>query len=372
MSSLPSSAAAVAAAASQRQEQEEVKYEVLYYERKNKVHKSKGVSKFDGILSIAVTSGYIRLQDTAATADNDSSDDDSEEEDAKLRGKAKEKQRRKHHQQQRKSKPVPYSGRDKALAQKCCDLQDDETIVLGGYEVQIVSSMKAAKPKTASGLLAHKRSVTNNNTLIRKRPNSLLGNSNGSIGSNAPTGGLKRGGGPLLSTTRKVLPKPLVSSIKSNTTTTTTKNNKNALPLARTIPPNTTNNTNGNNNPLSNRMIVAKPLVRRTVGGTSLAMRKQPPKQPQNGNKENNSNGIAPTTTANNINICPHIPMPASLRTVLRPHQVQGVEFLWNALTEGPQRGCILADEMVRNTIQRALLLLDTNNSTIKYQRNLT
>ena len=42
--------------------------------------------------------------------------------------------------------------------------------------------------------------------------------------------------------------------------------------------------------------------------------------------------------------ILPHISLPASIRAVLRPHQVQGVDFIWRTLKE--KKGCILGDEM--------------------------
>jgi hypothetical protein len=42
--------------------------------------------------------------------------------------------------------------------------------------------------------------------------------------------------------------------------------------------------------------------------------------------------------------VLPHIPLPASIRTVLKPHQIQGVDFLWRTLAE--KKGCILGDEM--------------------------
>jgi hypothetical protein len=48
----------------------------------------------------------------------------------------------------------------------------------------------------------------------------------------------------------------------------------------------------------------------------------------------------------NNIEtkVLPHIPLPASIRNVLRPHQIEGVDFIWRTLKE--KKGCILGDEM--------------------------
>jgi hypothetical protein len=42
--------------------------------------------------------------------------------------------------------------------------------------------------------------------------------------------------------------------------------------------------------------------------------------------------------------VLPHLPLPASIRTALRPHQVDGVDFMWRTLNE--KKGCILGDEM--------------------------
>lgn len=60
-----------------------------------------------------------------------------------------------------------------------------------------------------------------------------------------------------------------------------------------------------------------------------------------------------PDTIQSPPRICstlPHIPLPGSIRSKLRPHQVTGVDFLWKALTTTQelqkQKGAILADEM--------------------------
>lgn len=42
----------------------------------------------------------------------------------------------------------------------------------------------------------------------------------------------------------------------------------------------------------------------------------------------------------------PHLSIPNSIRRALQPHQVSGVEFLFEALTASNRRGAILADEM--------------------------
>lgn len=55
-------------------------------------------------------------------------------------------------------------------------------------------------------------------------------------------------------------------------------------------------------------------------------------------------NDTAITAAATTTTILPHIPLPASIRNVLLPHQITGVDFLYQKLTQ--KGGCILGDEM--------------------------
>lgn len=50
------------------------------------------------------------------------------------------------------------------------------------------------------------------------------------------------------------------------------------------------------------------------------------------------------TTVCSRTIVLPHIPLPQSIRTALRPHQIEGVDFLWKALHD--IKGACLADEM--------------------------
>lgn len=81
------------------------------------------------------------------------------------------------------------------------------------------------------------------------------------------------------------------------------------------------------------------------------------------------------TSTATNV--LPHIPLPASIRTVLRPHQIEGVDFIWRTLCE--KKGCILGDEMglgvrtdwTNNTLFVAVHFLLTDSiSILRTQEN--
>lgn len=50
-----------------------------------------------------------------------------------------------------------------------------------------------------------------------------------------------------------------------------------------------------------------------------------------------------PLNDSSTANVLPHLPLPHSIRSTLKPHQIQGVDFLHRALQQG---GAILADEM--------------------------
>ncbi|CAB9503848.1 DNA repair and recombination protein RAD54-like (Fragment) [Seminavis robusta] len=265
-----------------------LEYEVLYFARSKKVHKSKGVSKFDGVLSINVTTGSIRLKDSTAD-DEDESDEDDADDDDNPKGRKKKSFSKK--KKQRANKAIPFSGNDKALAQRAQDsLQDDDTIVLGGYEVQIVSRMSAASQPTKKPATLSFSS--------RKRPAGLNSGKTGSVS--------------ILSNKRAFVAKPLKSVSKPSL------QSRQQQPLAK-----------------------RKPLLPLSQS-TSLHPRRAV-------NPSRATTQVAKKPAANNGNacqICPGIPLTGQIRNVLLPHQVVGVEFLWNALVVGPDKGAILADEM--------------------------
>jgi len=373
-----------------------LEYEVLYYERKNKVHKSKGVSKFDGILTIVFATGSIRLRSSDHN-DDDASSSSSEDDESHRGGKksfAKKKNKKK---QTQKSKAVPYCGTDKALVQRC-PFPDDEIIILGQYEVQIVSSLSTkvrgggcghsssmAMTMTKNSATTTKATVGRNplqsssrtatTMLQKKRPN--------------PAGGLLHGGATT-TVKRKMVSKPLQSlstgkrpvAIHSHDDNNANLN-ASGVASVQSMPqdrarPSSNQHQQLQQQPLSLRKTAAAPLhsrrgplqSRRSAGLSSTTNSKGNIRQPllnssntmttttrpslhpkPQGLQKKATTSIASNNAASNNhntnNFCPNISMPASIRSVLRPHQVQGVEFLWNALTVGSNRGAILADEMV-------------------------
>jgi hypothetical protein len=104
-----------------------VEYHVLFYKPTGKkVHKGRGVSKADGILTIRLDSGTVRLLEAGATecvrgnATVESSSSSSSSSSAPL---------------------LLYSGTHRDLARRCYDLENLENLRLGKYEVDVVSKL---------------------------------------------------------------------------------------------------------------------------------------------------------------------------------------------------------------------------------------
>jgi SNF2 family DNA or RNA helicase len=148
-------------------------YTVLYYKRSNKVHKHRGTSRQDGILSIAPPPlGSVSLVDqtdddvAAEEHDDDDSDDDGDEDVAAgkyKRNRKVNKKSKKMPSKNKKSGPaVIYSGVNLELAKraflndtknctnttsaddskKLTEIQEDEEIALNGqWECQIISQL---------------------------------------------------------------------------------------------------------------------------------------------------------------------------------------------------------------------------------------
>ena len=330
-----------------------VEYEVLYYQRKNKVHKSKGVSKFDGILSISVATGVIRLKasdfddddnDNHTHNDDDDSDSDSDDENtSKKKAFAKKmKKRQQKRPAQKKSSSntntaaVPYSGKDKALAQRCCGtrpLQEDDIIVLGGYEVQIVACCTANQTPTA---------------ILNKRPDASIGSTGLKLKSSTQLVRRKVIAKPLQSTSAKIGTKATAAGISTTTNHTRKPLVTSSSSLSNTTKPQPSLLHKRPAGPLKSR---TSTLIKKRPSSLHSSLHPAKKTLTTKTASINNNAGTAATTM-----ICPGINLPASIRTVLRPHQVHGVEFLWKALTtttssktsnHSSKKGCILADEMV-------------------------
>jgi hypothetical protein len=277
-------------------------YDVLFYKRAghSKVHKNKGVSKIDGILSIDCKRKTISLR-CAEDGDGEEDHDDSSEDEEKTW-----KQRRK---AASKNGPrgVVYSGKQSpGFAITPQQLEECSTIVLGAFDVEIVGcrspgygTMGVTRPTQT---VARPASVTPK-TLVSTKKSLLLGK-------------------------RKLVTKPGIVPVI----------HRKPPPQPRALPPKKT---------LAPPRVPSQrpPSVLRKMADNvtkkegALKASSRPIVRPKLV-----SSFQAPTVASTDSAVLPHIPLPASVRNVLRPHQVEGVGFLWQALTQ--HKGAILADEM--------------------------
>jgi hypothetical protein len=319
-----------------------MEFEVLYYKRTNKVHKSKGVTKTDGVLTVLQHPKHtVTLYDAAAfqeaadeSPDDSSSDDDGEENTKK--GKKKWQQPRK--QNKSRSSGVVFSGVQAEIAKRAQTFQEDDIVALGCYEVQIlgtrISKGTVPKPAAASSAL---------NTL--HKPKKLFVAKGLGRG---PLGHPPRKAVPLQSKRApigaKKLPTPL---LPPNTLQSIGTNTPDEPTPPAPLPPKAVLQRG----PLQSKSVLAsKNAATKRIGAKSTTVTSLAKKRPVTSRagaisphppKPAKSPKLASTPT-----ILPEIPLPAAIRQVLRPHQVSGVDFLWKALTNSSTQGAILADEM--------------------------
>ncbi|KAL3912282.1 MAG: hypothetical protein SGILL_006944 [Bacillariaceae sp.] len=288
----------------------EVSYTVLYYKRKNKVHKSKGVSKMDGTLTIRPPPKSVAVLKTDT------------------------------------ANVIFQSGVSTELAKKGSSLQlINETIALGGYEVEIlaVDGQNLAPMTTATEAKStlYKRSDT-------PRP-PLRGSSSGTalLGS-SKIQGKKR------SFLDRRIPQPqrqrnpqVQQPVKRSKIVATPKDAQ-ADALVEIAP-----------RPRKTLPAFQRP---RKVGQSStssalLGRKRTAPPLVASSSIGKESTDFFPGAIGKLI-------VPYSIRKELKPHQIGGVTFLWNALTGNSNvtqvsphcdvddggrvahKGCILSDEM--------------------------
>jgi hypothetical protein len=322
-----------------------MEFEVLYYKRTNKVHKTKGVAKADGVLTVLQHTklNTVTLYDAAAfdvaadeSTDDGSSDDDSEE-DTK---KGKKKWQKSSKKNKSRSSGVVFSGVQAEIAKSASTFQEDDIVTLGGYEVQILGTRtsKGTVTKPEAGPKALNTLHTPKNLFVAR------GLGRGSLGlpprkavplhsKRAPIGAKK-------------IPTPMLPSNTSQSLGTNTSDDEPTppVPLPRT-------SAVLQRRPLQSKSILAgKNTIGKKIGAKSTKTTALTKKRPDTSRadtlsplppKPAKSPKLASTPT-----ILPDIPLPAAIRQVLRPHQVSGVDFLWRALTSSSTQGAILADEM--------------------------
>lgn len=312
------------------------RYTVLYYKRKNKIHKSKGVSKLDGTLSFVASpeSSTTPVSVTLTSIDTGA---------------------------------VVHRGgmRDPSGVSV---LSVDETISVGAYEVEILScdevdnNSNSNNDKNVVNPSIIVSANVNRSKVIRNRAPLGSGGSSQRLGFGGGNQVIRRGGlgvrRPLAGTTRKPVLQPSLAAPRSKKTKTPplvddSENSENGC--TSSLPPGLVSRRKTN---------IMLPGFKRPILRTkATAARKFPPAS-SNTNAVSNrhrakllssSSSIKPVTTiTTNTNTNTTLrngdeqknffpgaigtPMvPHSIRKVLRPHQIEGVVFLWNCLTGNGQ-----------------------------------
>jgi DNA repair and recombination protein RAD54 and RAD54-like protein len=310
-------------------------FTVLFYKRTNKVNKSKGVAKIDGTLKVDPNSGSLVLRDASAEHDNEpSSEEETEKAPRKKMTWKQQKAKMSKNRSDTASVGIIFSGKNMDVAKRI--LQEDDVVVLGGYDVQIVSSQSTTVPMTknppasaasvvqaklpahggAAGTKLGMQTLKPSLPLKRKAVPLLSKRAplTSNIQASVPGSSISRAAGAA------VVPFPSNMHHKKPIITQAAHADTKAVLSSKTL----------NKNPIRQQTTTLLKIKRRAVSSTST----------QPGSMSNN-HGPKPSAS-----VLPHIPLPACIRSTLRPHQVTGVDFIWRCLTGSDARGAILGDEM--------------------------
>jgi DNA repair and recombination RAD54-like protein len=307
-------------------------YEVLYYKRKNKVHTSKGVCKLDGILVVDPGTGKMILK--AKTNDNKNDDTD-----AMMESNTKR-------QQQHTS--VITSVVNKEIAKKT--FQEDETIVLGGYEVQIGDV--AATRQNPSSNSENVASVTVTAAAVAGQQMNKSKGFHGSIVKKQQVPLKRRKLQPLHSVSARTVVAPAALLSQQQPPVPAAKAvlpHKTSTPFVADAPTHQAFESDKQTllkkqHPLKRKALVSTRVCKPPPTTTTLSTSLVPPPPLVVSRQQQQPTTTTTASTASSSSILPHIPMPVTLAQTLRPHQVVGVDFVWAAL--GSHKGAIVADEM--------------------------
>lgn len=277
----------------------EVSYEVLYYKRKaNKVHKSKGVSKMDGILKILrPPQSKVVLKDGENTV---------------------------------------YHSIQPDIAKRADSLKDEEVLILGAYEVEVIEMLNDSKKKDTSLVSSRQPLLLSRQTKSFVTKRMPLHPKSNPLLRNRPS---------IYPATRQVVRVPHLATASQDRESEDSSEDDALM----------------KENPQNRIALLAKRPLLSSKSGSFPKFRKvvNIPKR----RKVALSASSASVATESSVmfpEAVEAIDIPHSIKSILRPHQVSGVSFLWNCLTGhgkaikvsphvvGDQKynGAILADEM--------------------------
>jgi hypothetical protein len=293
-----------------------VRYQVLYYKSSRKVHKSRGVSKSDGTLTVSRSTGAVRL---ASCLEH---------------GGAKD------------APVLLFSGSNPAIHKRCDDLEGDETMRLGSYEIDIVARQHASAGM-GSGAVVPRKPVpaAPQGRLVSRRPGLLpakrpLGSTGARWNSHPPAQPAPVPSAPQLNAMSH--PSIVSGNRAGNDETpsaatgpTDVALRKNTI-FRRPLQSVSSMSAKGSGPPRA-ALPSSQPLHRPTGSiGTSHAVKRPAAAtaaiRTSHDHDDNDTGASLDDVTKR---------MPVKVAAVLRPHQVAAVQFLWSALKEG---GAILAD----------------------------
>ena len=316
---------------------------VLYYKRSSKVHKT---GKEDGQLIIS-SNGKVTLLDASSIIDNEASDDDNENE-QRASKKAQWNAIRKSVMSSKKSSGTNrmiYSGVNKEIANRAAsnEICEDDVLIVGAWECQVVDiiddNSKGDTSCIRSGNDAVKRpmrpAMVSNQIIKRASLVPLRKNPTTSVT------GLKR---PLVSTIpavkRQIRFKVAKVTCTSSVAAGKMKKDKNGEWYLDQSDSSEEDEEDVNTKPGT---VIPNSLVRKGPLKTLKSTFHNKFKRDGDFGKTTKARSISTTKSTNNItNEFPGaigtIHVPAQILKVLRPHQRDGIAFLWNCVT-GAQEG---------------------------------
>jgi len=350
------------------QKYEVQKYEVLYYKRTNKVHKAKGVSRMDGILTVHPhPSNLVTLHsnDGTDTNDNDTAadppSDSDEEESGKMSYNQKMKKMRKKMNQKSNrptgGKQILYSAKNVEITKRIADnngesFNEDEIVILPAWECQIVSvlsnstSISSRASIQGTGLSTDAGALTNTRKVLHR--------SNNLLGKKRPLASKSLSSGPSAALKRKAPLKP-VAVTGNNHDRGTVMNARNAVVQRK--PPaqpkvvkkpqdcdSDSDDSDGEKSASINATCTAKPplatLNRNPLLKKQTILSSRRTNTLPTGTRSTTGTVLSSksTSTSSQNDACfqmaiGNLYIPASVKSVLRPHQESGIVFLWNCLT---------------------------------------